>query len=71
MSSPHVPATSWFKSSFSQGANANCVEVNLAPDVVYVRHSQHPADTVIRYTYTAWDAFTHSVNADEFDRDSR
>lgn len=71
MSSPHVSATSWSKSSFSQGANANCIEVNLAPDAVYVRHSQHPADAVIRYTHTEWDAFTRSVKADELERGSR
>jgi hypothetical protein len=42
MSTPDVPATGWFKSSFSQGADINGVAVNLALDAVYVRHSQHP-----------------------------
>ena len=67
MSTPDVPATS----SFSQGEDINCVEVNLAPDAVYVRHSLHPADAVIRYTHTEWDTFTRSVKADEFDPGSR
>lgn len=71
MSTPDVPATGWFTSSFSQGANANCVEVNLAPEAVYVRHSQHPADAVIRYTQAEWGAFTRGVKADEFDPGSR
>lgn len=67
MSNPDVPVTGWFTSSFSQAGNPNCVEANLAPDAVYVRHSRHPLDAVIRYTHAQWDAFTHSVKADEFD----
>jgi Domain of unknown function (DUF5753) len=31
MSTPDVPATNWFTSSFSQGEDIHCVEVNLAP----------------------------------------
>lgn len=71
MSTPDVPATGWFTSSFSTGTGINCVEVNLAPDAVYVRHSQHPADAVIRYTHTGWGAFTRGVKADEFDSGNR
>ncbi|MGH3829349.1 MAG: DUF397 domain-containing protein [Pseudonocardiaceae bacterium] len=71
MSKPEVPATGWFNSSFSQGEGINCVEVNLARDAVYVRHSQHPGDAVIRYTHAEWDAFTSSVKADELDPDRR
>ncbi|MGB6165697.1 MAG: DUF397 domain-containing protein [Pseudonocardiaceae bacterium] len=67
MCTPEVPATGWFTSSFSQGAGINCVEVNLARDAVYVRHSRHPGDAVIRYTHAEWDAFTRSVKANEFD----
>lgn len=67
MSTPNVPATGWFTSSYSVGGSPDCVEVSLAPDAVYVRHSQRPADTVIRYTHTQWDTFTRSVTADEFD----
>lgn len=66
MSTPDVPATGWFTSSFSQGDNPNCVEVNLAPDAVYVRHSRQPLDAVIRYAQPQWDAFTRSVKAGEF-----
>ena len=71
MSTPNFSATGWFTSSFSQGEGINCVEVNLAADAVYVRHSQHPADAMIRYAHTEWDAFTRSVKADEFDPNSR
>jgi hypothetical protein len=67
MSTPDVPATGWFTSSYSIGGSPDCVEVHLASDVVYVRHSRHPADTVIRYTHTEWHTFTRSVKADEFD----
>ncbi|MGH3930195.1 MAG: DUF397 domain-containing protein [Pseudonocardiaceae bacterium] len=70
MSTHNVPATGWFTSSFSQGEDINCVEANLAPDAVYVRHSRHPSDAVIRYTHAQWNAFTHGVKADEFDPDS-
>ncbi|MGH3853825.1 MAG: DUF397 domain-containing protein [Pseudonocardiaceae bacterium] len=71
MSTPEVPATGWFTSSYSMGGSANCVEVNLAPDAVYVRHSQHPGDAVIRYTHAEWDAFTSSVKTGELDPDRR
>lgn len=71
MSPPDVPAIGWFTSSYSTGGGANCVEVNLATDAAYVRHSQHPADAVIRYTQPEWDAFTRSVKADEFDPGDR
>ncbi|MGH3770075.1 MAG: DUF397 domain-containing protein [Pseudonocardiaceae bacterium] len=71
MSTPEVPAAGWFTSSFSQGGSSNCVEVNLARDAVYVRHSQHPSDAVIRYTHTGWDAFTSGVKGDEFNPASR
>lgn len=71
MSTLNVPATGWFTSSYSVGGSPNCVEVSLVPDAVYVRHSQHPADAVIRYTQLEWDAFTRSVKADEFDPGDR
>ena len=71
MSTPGIPATGWFTSSYSVGGSPDCVEANLALDAVYVRHSQHPADTVIRYTQAEWDAFTRSVKADEFDPGNR
>lgn len=67
MSSPDVPAIGWFTSSYSTSYGANCIEVNLARDAVYVRHSRHPGDAVIRYTHAEWDAFTRSVTANEFD----
>jgi hypothetical protein len=71
MNTPDIPATGWFTSSFSQGEDIDCVEVNLAPDAVYVRHSQRPTGVVIRYTQAEWDAFTRGVKADEFDPGSR
>ncbi len=71
MSTPDVPATGWFTSSYSTAGSPNCVEGSLAADAVYVRHSRHPADAVIRYTHTEWDAFTRGVKADEFQSDSR
>lgn len=71
MSTPNVPAAGWFTSSYSVGGSPDCVEVSLAPDGVYVRHSQHRADAVIRYTQAEWDAFTRSVKADEFDPGDR
>jgi len=66
MSTPDLPATGWFTSSFSIGDSPDCVEANLASDAVYVRHSRHPLDAVIRYTHAQWDAFTRGVKADEF-----
>lgn len=66
-----VPAVGWFTSSFSQGGCPNCVEVNRARDAVYIRHSRHPGDAVIRYSYAEWDAFISSVKANEFDSGNR
>lgn len=66
MSNPDVPTIGWFTSSYSTAEGANCVEATIAPDAVYVRHSQHPLDAMIRYTHAQWDAFTRGVKADEF-----
>ncbi|MGH3751710.1 MAG: DUF397 domain-containing protein [Pseudonocardiaceae bacterium] len=71
MSTPDILTIGWFTSSYSTPDGINCVEVSLAPDAVYVRHSQHRADAVIRYTRTEWDAFTRSVKADELDPGGR
>jgi len=67
MSTPETPATGWLKSSFSQGEDINCVEANLAADAVYVRHSRHRLDAVIRFPHPQWDVFTRGVKAGEFD----
>jgi hypothetical protein len=67
MSTPDAPVTGWFTSSFSQGDNPNCVEANLAPDAVYVRHSRHPLDAALRYPPAQWDAFICGMQAGEFD----
>ncbi|MFE2751806.1 DUF397 domain-containing protein [Actinosynnema sp. NPDC059335] len=52
-----MEARQWRKSSYSQGANTNCVEVAFAPEVVGVRDSKNTAPR-LAFTPTAWRAFT-------------
>jgi hypothetical protein len=54
-----VEARQWRKSSYSQGANTNCVEVAFAPEVVGVRDSKKVAPR-LAFTPTAWRAFLSS-----------
>ena len=49
-------AQQWRKSSYSGGANTECVEVAFAPEVVGVRDSKNTAPR-LAFTPTAWRAF--------------
>ncbi len=51
-----LEAGQWRKSSYSQGANTECVEVAFAPEVVGVRDSKNTAP-LLAFTPAAWRAF--------------
>jgi hypothetical protein len=56
MISPHAPH-GWFKISYSDGPNNNCVEVCPDADAILVRDSKAPEDGVVRYSRQPWAAF--------------
>ncbi|MEE6258526.1 DUF397 domain-containing protein [Plantactinospora sonchi] len=57
-----LTGATWRKSSRSNGASGNCVEVadNL-PTVVGVRDSKDPTGPALTFDPRAWRAFVHSI----------
>jgi hypothetical protein len=58
----------WFKSSYSDGANNNCVEVRFGSGAVLVRDSKRRDGGVLRFAADEWRAFVQGVRSGEFDR---
>ncbi|BBJ41987.1 hypothetical protein SSPO_047050 [Streptomyces antimycoticus] len=56
----------WQKSSFSEAAAANCVELAAAPDGIRIRESDEP-DTVLRTSPAPLGALIRSVKAGRLD----
>jgi hypothetical protein len=55
----------WRKSSYSNGASANCVEAAPAVGAVLVRDTKNSgAGPVLRVTPSDWDRFTATLRAD-------
>lgn len=55
---PDLSATTWRKSSYSDGGDNNCVEVSDAfPALVPVRDSKTPTGPALVFTSAAWSAF--------------
>jgi hypothetical protein len=55
----------WRKSSYSNGAGANCVETAPAVGAVLVRDTKdNGAGPVLRVTRNDWDRFTATLRAD-------
>jgi hypothetical protein len=52
-----VPASAWFKSSYSTGSGGECVEVAVRPHVVHVRDSKDIVRPGLAVEAAAWDAF--------------
>ncbi|WP_367136053.1 DUF397 domain-containing protein [Saccharothrix sp. HUAS TT1] len=48
--------TGWFKSSYSGGADDNCVEVRFTDDVVGVRDSKN-TEAALAISQSGWQAF--------------
>ncbi|WP_067464850.1 DUF397 domain-containing protein [Nocardia amamiensis] len=58
----------WFKSTRSS-AGSDCVEIaHLDSGHVGVRDSKNPADGVLVFTPSEWDAFVSGTRDGEFDR---
>ncbi|MGW2916905.1 DUF397 domain-containing protein [Streptomyces angustmyceticus] len=59
---PNPSAVVWRKSSYSNGGDANCVEVSDGfPGAVPVRDSKNPTGGVLLFPADAWAAFIGSV----------
>ncbi|SDG36954.1 protein of unknown function [Lentzea fradiae] len=58
--------TGWFKSTYTSGANPNCVEVRFSGDVG-VRDSKDPAGTAFAFGSASWRAFVSAVKAGRFE----
>ena len=58
----------WFKSSFSGGNGAGCVEVAFLPDAVALRDTKDRTRPSHRYPPARWSEFLAGVRAGEFDR---
>ncbi|MFJ3790795.1 DUF397 domain-containing protein [Kitasatospora sp. NPDC090091] len=60
-----MPDTPWQKSSYS-GANADCVEVRTANDLIELRESDD-ATTILRTTPTNFAKLLQAIKAGQFD----
>ncbi|MEV6317092.1 DUF397 domain-containing protein [Streptomyces sp. NPDC051776] len=57
----------WRRSSYSNGAGGECVEVaDGCPGVVPVRDSKDPHGPALLFTNSAWTAFISGVKSGEF-----
>lgn len=52
----------WFKSSYSSGAEGQCVEIAALPGTVGVRDSKDAAGQPFAVSADAWNAFASWVN---------
>jgi hypothetical protein len=67
MGNNSTTAGAFRKSTYSGGANANCVEVALMADGVRVRDSKDRGGPILRFTFSEWAAFIAGAQAGEFD----
>nr|WP_078620688.1 DUF397 domain-containing protein [Streptomyces peucetius] len=47
----------WYKSSHSDAAGGECVEISTAPDAIHVRDSKNPQGPRLDFDVGAWTAF--------------
>ncbi|GGZ82428.1 hypothetical protein GCM10010344_56920 [Streptomyces bluensis] len=52
-----VPASAWFKSSYSTGSGGECIEVAVRPHLVHVRDSKDLSRRGVAIDAAAWTAF--------------
>ncbi|MBL1119338.1 DUF397 domain-containing protein [Streptomyces sp. 110] len=57
----------WRKSSFSEAAAANCVELAAVPDGIRIRESDEP-EAVVRTTSAALGGFIRAIKTGRLDR---
>jgi hypothetical protein len=67
MSAPNLSQLAWRKSSHSNGAGGECVEVASLRSGVAVRDSKGPTGPVLTFALSLWDAFLHDVKAGQHD----
>lgn len=60
MNTGTIPATTWRKSSYSNG-QANCVEVAVQAPSVAVRDSKDQAGPVLRFAVVEWRRFLEDL----------
>lgn len=66
-STPGLTGAAWRKSSYSNGGDANCLEVaDGFPGVVPVRDSKAPEGPALVFGSSAWAAFVTGVRGDGF-----
>ncbi len=58
----------WRKSSYSNGGEANCVELDLGEQGLLVRDSKAPLGGMLSFTDSAASAFRSAVKDGRFDR---
>ncbi|WP_329149297.1 DUF397 domain-containing protein [Streptomyces sp. NBC_01456] len=62
---PDQAVIAWRKSSYSNGGDANCIEIaDGFPGAVPVRDSKNPEGPVLLFPTAAWSAFIGGVRAD-------
>ncbi|WP_079053461.1 DUF397 domain-containing protein [Streptomyces phaeochromogenes] len=60
---PEAPS-SWFKSSYSNGAGGECVECAHSVDGAFVRDSKNARGPVLTIHLHAWRAFIRALDGD-------
>ncbi|MEU0369857.1 DUF397 domain-containing protein [Streptomyces sp. NPDC006283] len=58
---PRIPASAWFKSSYSGANTTECVEAARLSDGVAVRDSKTPESGRLTFSSPIWSAFLDSV----------
>jgi hypothetical protein len=61
-----MPQQTWQKSTFSDGAGDNCVELAASPDAIHLRESDAPG-AIVSTDRTALSALIIAIKAGEFD----
>ncbi|MEU1948086.1 DUF397 domain-containing protein [Streptomyces sp. NPDC020125] len=67
MNTPNLSAAVWRKSSYSNGGDANCIEVADAfPGTVPVRDSKDSHGPALVFSTDGWSSFVSAVKRGEF-----
>lgn len=67
MNTPNLRTAEWRKSSYSNGGDANCVEVaDGFPEAVPVRDSKAPEGPALVFPASSWSSFISAVKGGEF-----
>ncbi len=75
MTAIHTPANStdlapegaWYKSSYSSGAEGNCIEVTPLTGAVGIRDSKDKEGPALLVPITSWAAFVADVQTGKYD----